>query len=504
MPLSTPLTPHHNLTLVEDVLLSIFWHLEELKGTLKSAGLVCRAWYNPAMDVLWANSINLLHLLNVLSQINKETIHLQHFVQPLTLHSWSRFHSLAHRVRDATLSDYLLKSALVSELSRTNPKRGPLLPNVRRLVLCEERNQHSLIWMGPAVENLCLLLETRGDRGPSSEVHGPPVISDFFTHVGALCPNLTDLTLKGQGISADSIAITPQTIGQLHRLKNVDFSNHDEHDVSAIVLRMAELPALESLSLVRLVSFPSKWPQSTTTPFPKLKKLLIKRPSHAGTRAFLHNLASTGSHLTELELGEDFNGDIASLKEMMVSAGEHTGLESLVMYSKQDRMPLFIDTLEPILQCRSLSTLKLDLEWPVGLKDDDMETLASSFPKMEHLALATCHNDPLPSLTLRTLSIAVTQCPCLETLSIVVDACKPVPQVQHVHAPHNRLRELNIGCSPVERYSDVAYFMAGLSDAEDFCILSHGRWEWHWDKVTDALPAMRKKRAADRARGLRS
>ncbi|KAG8992896.1 hypothetical protein FRB94_011206, partial [Tulasnella sp. JGI-2019a] len=54
---------------VYDILYSIFLSLDEFKGTLRSAGLVCRAWYEPAMDVLWAKNISLHNLLAVLSPL---------------------------------------------------------------------------------------------------------------------------------------------------------------------------------------------------------------------------------------------------------------------------------------------------------------------------------------------------------------------------------------------------------------------------------------------------
>ncbi|KAG8862124.1 hypothetical protein FRB96_002154 [Tulasnella sp. 330] len=318
--------------------------------------------------------------------------------------------------------------------------------------------------------------------------------------MGALCPNLKHLWLEGQGIGEDAIGIASQTIGQLCRLETVMLSSQDPNDVTEILLKMAELPALESVSLESLRSFPSQWPPSSLIPFPKLKKLLVRRPWDSGIEAFLHHLAIIRSHLTELELGEGYGSSTPDLKRTMTLAGEHQGLESLVVYSKRDIAPLIIDMLQPILQCRSLTILKLRHGGAVRMKDGDVEILASCLYKLEHLTLVSCWDEVLPSFTLRALSILVALCPYLETLTLAVDARQPLPREQLVHgAPHQRLRELSVGRSPVsEELDDIAYFMSGLSDVEGFRILSRSSILGLWDKVEAALPAMRVKRVAER------
>ncbi|KAG8868977.1 hypothetical protein FRB97_001751 [Tulasnella sp. 331] len=461
------------------VLLDIFWSLEEEQfyGTLQSTGLVCRAWYNPAMDVLWSN-IGLLRLLNVLSPLEKEGRHWRRFMQPLTPYRWSRFHSLAYRVKDARMHGYSFDPVMMLELSRANPKPGPLLPNIRRLFFREERIEHSPTRMCPTVESLNLFLETNRSQGRGGAGRGgadnAQTISNFFTQMGVLCPNLTDLRLGGQGIGADSRAVAAQTIGQLHHLKTVHLSSYDDDDVTVILLKMAELPALKSLSLADLEHFPSR----------------------SGAAAFLHILASTGSHLTELKLGEEYGSGTPDLMRIVSMAGEHKGLKTLMMYSRHDKTPLIINTLQPIFECHSLTTLKLKHGADVSMTNDDFETLASSLTKLKNLALTSCWDEHSPSLTLRALSIAVALLPCLERLTLAIDAREPVPPEQQVHvAPHQRFQELRVGSSPVSRkVDDVVGFISGLSDVEGFQIESHGESASLWDMVNGALPEMRTKR----------
>ncbi|KAG8876131.1 hypothetical protein FRB97_004432 [Tulasnella sp. 331] len=408
MSLSTPsYSLHQPITLDYDVLLDIFWNLreEDFYPNLRSVGLVCQAWHDPAMDVLWA-STNLVLLLKVLSPLDNKGRYGQRFVQPLTQYSWSRFHCLAHRVKHAFMDSHPFDPATIVELF--------------------QHIQHSLIWMGPTVESLDLFLEAKsfGERGV---VHDSRMTSDFFTQMGRLCPNLRELRLGSERIGVDLITIASKTIGQLWCLESVNLSSYDNNDISTILLNMAELPTLESLHLDSLIDFPSQWPQPTATPFPKLKGLCIKRPSISGTALFLQNLATTGSHLTELELGEEYGNGIQNPKEMMILAGGQEQLRSLVMYNSQDRGPLFINTIEPILRCRPLTNLKLDLGGRMGLTDNDIETLASNLTKLEHLALPSGVPKSSPSPTLRALSIAVALCPCFKTLTLTIDVRQPVP-----------------------------------------------------------------------------
>ncbi|KAG8990387.1 hypothetical protein FRB94_013430 [Tulasnella sp. JGI-2019a] len=66
-PMMTPMPHRYPTPLVYDILFRVFFYLDEFKGTLRSAGLVCQAWYEPAMDVLWAENISLHNLLAILS-----------------------------------------------------------------------------------------------------------------------------------------------------------------------------------------------------------------------------------------------------------------------------------------------------------------------------------------------------------------------------------------------------------------------------------------------------
>ncbi|KAG8878611.1 hypothetical protein FRB97_002349 [Tulasnella sp. 331] len=291
--------------------------------------------------------------------------------------------------------------------------------------------------------------------------------------MGALCPNLTDLTFE-----------------------TIYLSSHDDDDITPILLKVAELPALRNLCLDHLVEFTSQWPQSTIMPFPKLKEVFIRQAEGSGSTTFLSNLASTRLYLTKLTLGEGYYCEVSDLKETMTVAREHKGMETLMIYSRGE---IVIDVLEPILQHHSLMILGLQHEGSVMLTDDDIEMVASSLVKLEYLALGGSWTEPPPLLTLQTISIAVALLPCLKTLSIAVDPRKPVSREQHIHvAPHHRLQVLHLLSSPApHEVNDVTYFIAGLSDVEDFRLLS---FRTKWDGVNAALPAMRVKRAADRDR----
>ncbi|KAG9012272.1 hypothetical protein FRB94_006302 [Tulasnella sp. JGI-2019a] len=392
--------------LVYDILLSIFFHLDESKGTLRSAGLVCQAWYDPAMDVLWAEHIPLHDLLGVLSPLEKRGEHSRKkafFMQPLTPQRWSRFRSLAHRVRYAALLDPPLDSTLISELSSSRPGSSPLLPGIRGLCLRVENIQHAFIWMNSSIDNLDFSLTINDSRLVDEEAE----LSEFFDGLGRLCPDLRNLRLEGQWTVA---AMEP--IGGLRGLRAVELSGGG---VTTILLELAKLPAVEILILSQVPDFPLQWPQLNATPFPKLKTLHIDWPTWPGATTFLHALAEGGSHLKTLELGDCTHVDLEDIGMMTRAAGEHRHLERLVIYCDADTTALHLSTLSRILQCDSLIHLILTVGGDITMVDEDFAVLVRSLPRIAHFLLENYRGRT--GLTLRALSIAVASWPYLETLS---------------------------------------------------------------------------------------
>ncbi|KAG9000737.1 hypothetical protein FRB93_012563 [Tulasnella sp. JGI-2019a] len=479
-------TPHRYPTLlVYDILFRVFFYLGEFKGTLRSAGLVCQAWYEPAMDVLWAENIFLHHLLAILSPMEIKGDgwrNIAFFTRPPTPQSWSRFRFLAQKVKQATLQSPALDPTLVSELLSKSAHSGPLLPSVRRLVLHTENIRHALMWMHSAVDSLEFFQVTEGRDGIEWDME----MSEFVAEMARLCPNLKTLEIGGKGAVAETVSI-----GGLRNLRTVDLG---EGDVTAVFLELAKLPAVERLIIHTLPNLPLQWPQSGVTPFPKLEVLNIYYPSNSETATFLHTLAEGESHLRELGLGDD--GDLDDLGTIIRAAGKHRYLERIEIYAYDDTTALSLDTLTPILSCGFLIDLKLYFNGDVSMVDEDLATLGHGLPKLVHFVLEG--HTSSSTLTLRALSIAVTVWPSLETLSLKVDTSGPLPSENHT--PHMHLRMLHLSYSHEPKVPmEMASFIAGLSDADGFQLICHARGPWR--QVVELLPEMRKERLEVKSKG---
>ncbi|KAG9000736.1 hypothetical protein FRB93_012562 [Tulasnella sp. JGI-2019a] len=467
---------------VYDILYSIFLSLDEFKGTLRSTGLVCRAWYEPAMDVLWAKNISLHNLLAVLSPLEMGENCMRDeicFSQPLTPQSWSRFHSLSRRVRHAIQPDPPFDPTLVSELSSSNPNpNSPLLPSVQRLVLRAENKHNALMWLNSTVNSLDFLLVS----GSKSDINRGVEMSGFGADMARLCPNLTDLRLAGRRIAIGTLPIGG--LGFLHTV-TLDIS-----DVTAILLELAKLPAVKTLILHRVPKFPSQWPQLTIIPFPKLETLHIRQPSHPGTTTFLRNLVKGGSRLRELKLGCPYGDPEITPR----AAGEHRYLEHLEFWGNQISLSTFVH----IFPCGSLTDLRI-YGSDLAMVDEDLAVLGRNLPKINHFHLG--NEMGRTWFTFRALSIAVMSWPSLENLTLNIDVTGALPPEDHT--PHRRLHTLClIYPFALTKPMEVASFIAGLSDANEFQLQCRCLDGWGgWGEVKASLSELRKERLRAKIKG---
>ncbi|KAG8990389.1 hypothetical protein FRB94_013432 [Tulasnella sp. JGI-2019a] len=501
---------HHPALLVYDILLGIFSHLGgfEFKGTLRSAGLVCRAWYDPAMDVLWAKHVFLSRLLALLSPLEippgcdtatvscepasplamplnvgrphvgileSDSPSCEPFRRPIP-QGWSRFRSYACRIKSAALDNNLFDLTFVSS---TNPDPSrPLLPNVRQLILEPQDIRQALMWMHSTVERL-------------NFIQRPGVnMSDFIVGTTRLCPNLTDLNLSWR---ASIMAMEP--IDGLRRLRTVSLHGCD---MTVVLLELAKLPSVESLDLSWLPDLPSRWPQSLIKPFPRLETLHIDAVN-GSIATFIHILAEGGSYLKELNIGR--NEHMEDLQTSISAIRVHRYLERLIIDSCQGSTTLSLPTLRNIFPCGSLTTLSLHVDGDILMVDEDFIVLGISLPRIVDFSLQTLNSRT--KFTLQALSIAVESWPSLKTLRLQIDLDGAVPPEKYT-APHRQLHTLHLPyCIISTKPVQVAWFIAGLSDLDGFQLLCGERK--FWPLVKELLPELRRARreARTRAHGTR-
>ncbi|KAG8992895.1 hypothetical protein FRB94_011205 [Tulasnella sp. JGI-2019a] len=508
--LPTPNALHHPALLVYDILLDIFFHLDQFglyrsgcKGSLLSAGLVCRAWYDPAMDVLWAERVFLSRLLALLSSLEippgcdtatascepasplamplnvgrphagileSDGSSCEPFRRPIP-QCWSRFRSYAYRVKSAVLDDRLFDPTFVSS---TNPDPSqPLLPNVRQLILEPQDIRQALVWMHSMVERLNFT-QRQGVN-----------MSDFVVGTARLCPNLTELNLSW---GTNVMAMEP--INGLRRLRIVSLHGCD---MTAVLLELAKLPSVESLSLSLLPDLPSRWPWSLIEPFPKLKKLRMSAVN-GSMATFIRILATGGSYLKELNIGR--NVHMEDLQTSICAIGVHRYLERLIIHSCQGSTTLSLPILRNIFPCDSLTTLSLHVDGDILMVDEDFIVLGIGLPRIVDFSLQTLKSRT--KFTLQALSIAVKSWPSLKTLRLQINLDGAVPPEKHT-APHRQLHTLHLPyCIISTKPVQVAWFIAGLSDLDGFQLLCDECK--FWPLVKELLPELRRARREARTR----
>ncbi|KAG9021129.1 hypothetical protein FRB95_002796, partial [Tulasnella sp. JGI-2019a] len=419
--------------LAYDILLSIFFQGVS-KGTLRSAGLVCQAWYEPAMDVLWAKHIYLKDLLAVLSPLETGIVDgktIVSFTRLPTPKSWSIFRSHACRVKLGLLFDPLPDLTL----------------NIH----------HALMWIHSTVKSLTVTLPPNGVTIGNPHVK----MSEFVAEMVNLCPDLVDLRLW---VAED----TAKPIGGLRSLRTVDLIGRD---ITAILFELANLPAVEKLIIHFPSSLPSQWPQWIITPFPELQTLHLGA-SYPGASTFLHTLAMGGSRLKELKITENSRqGDPGMVTR---AAGEHRYLERLRIHSYGNTR-ISLRPLEHTFPCSSLTSLTLYVKGDILMVDEELVILGIGLPGIIHIRL---QSQGSTRLTLRALSIAIMSWPYLETLSLKINGSGTVPPEKHT-APHRHLQILQLTDSggPTE-IMKAAWFIAGLSDVDGFQLESYENRIW--------------------------
>lgn len=186
--------------------------------------------------------------------------------------------------------------------------------------------------------------------------------------------------------------------------------------------------------------------------------------------------------------------------------------------------PLSWDDIRPLLLCKHLRVFELTWTSPLGLLQDDVEELASSWPSLRILQL-NCLPNPViplapPTLTLGALIPFSTHCPELEELGLDIDtdtaaleftagdAAAPPPP------PFRKLSRLCFGLSPIAEAGPVALFLSRICPLG--CEIAPGPrvpdgfnvvfYEWTirlldlWTEVGRVLPLLVRLRMEERAR----
>ncbi|KAJ7666770.1 hypothetical protein DFH06DRAFT_1184723 [Mycena polygramma] len=503
----------------------------------------CKAFHDPAANVLWRRQETLNHLLKCLpphlweetladnSNARRSCGELRLIRVPLP-EEWERCLIYARRIRNLSLTQ------------RWNPGFPPL---VVLQVLGESFRE----------EYLCPNLQS---------LHWEPESPSLFPYIRLfLCPQTIHLFLAVHPV-ASNVSLLPNVgirYPELKLLKLVDHSPLLSRISPTIVLQLAKiefllvetldregfdhlsrLPALRNLVLrmpmegdLGTSSFPLR--DQTMTPFAALRKVELEFTTIKFATEFVDLLSDC--HLREFNIGTDVlatNIATGRLYTALASHIAHTTLDSLTIAEIDDGgfsptpTPLAAAIADYVVNGRLLAPLfcfqnitYVQLKAPVGFDLDDATAwdMARAWPRIKFLQLdASTELHHPTSMTLHGIRAFAKYCEDLVSLKITVNATTvpPFDRSPETRLSQQNLRTFDVSGSPISDQYNVARFLSALFPClVEITTLYESRAHWqdpaddadddeealeervhnaHWKQVQALLPVMTALREEER------
>ncbi|KAG8999197.1 hypothetical protein FRB94_006386 [Tulasnella sp. JGI-2019a] len=476
---------------IEEILLSILSNLghDADHKALAVTSLTCKRWNEISLEFLWKD-IRLEDILSVLSPTRLKGGKLR-FERPPTTHDWSRFDTLARRVRSLRLETRLDNNILV-ELSLT--KQPVLFPGLQALAgMYTMRPDHLLPLLSPTMRSLTFGLY----GGMEREELGKAL--QFMNTVHLVSPQLVELHLSAIEISAETANSITELLRSLPRLRTLGLGLES---IGYILPTLTGLSDLENFIVYDVMPgcFQHFIPTITMT-LHNLKSLGLFCKKSAGIPKFILGLVPYAK-LTSIQLGRGgLEGDL-EIDGLFEAITEHQLLERLIIYTCQE-ISLSLSNTGMLQSCISLTHLTLSFWGSVMLTDDDVERLVASLPKLIEFTLMgrsdiSRSGETGAKPTLRALLIITMSCPSIQHIGLHVDLSGPIPK--NAYKLHPNLRSFNFGSSILspENIHPMALFLSQMSHRPDKLEIRSGDCGWHggwlkvWEEVLEQVRILHK------------
>ncbi|KAH7929967.1 hypothetical protein BV22DRAFT_1116525 [Leucogyrophana mollusca] len=451
-------------------------------GTLASLARTCKAFKDPALDVLYAELSSLYPLVKCMPQdLWEDEADCLSFVRPMKTSDWDVFRRYARRVRSFNHShtfDSKTVTVSVFQALSMHPTLSSLVPNLRQLSWNDTREAPTVFLrfiIGPSLVS-CTIYQTSGRA------------ITIVPALGALCPFMKRIDLPASQPSSRAKDIISDALCNWNNLESLKCGII----TGKALLHIAGLPSLKALTF-RIPTIPTTFHGSSLGEgaFPALESLTIfsynsrdpcftaffkalKTPIHissfwmtAGQYDDGDPRANPGNH--------DIKPSVDVISESLVSLTSKCCAETLgsitICHDLEDlpiqfpaNLAITFNTLRLLLPFRHLRTLNIDPSCAFSLDDAALAEMAIAWPNMEDLGLGTAYGWRAPSkITLQGLIPLLRNCPKLMYLGIVIDATVVPPRTKHEsNIQHEWLQELVLADSPITK---PAYVSAFLSDA---------------------------------------
>ncbi|EIW53996.1 uncharacterized protein TRAVEDRAFT_74308 [Trametes versicolor FP-101664 SS1] len=434
---------------------------KEGQRALARSARVCKAFAEPALDVLWRELDDLLVLLRILPPFQPYTSRYFSILEEVTPAQWLRFQSYARRVR--VLSGKAFKSAMyqVDKMVWTALERlckdQPLLPNLQILSSPDLKNEYLtlLTLLAPSLHSLVLSFpESEIDHDAVYARTRPSTRGVFLQLLIPRCQRLTELSIDSGLKNLPAKFITSFTrLDKLVQLNLVYSGAVADYPTLQSISQMTALRDLTlEISLDRSVKSAKLPPLGGA--FLDLEKLQL-----SGNIADLHRVfeACECPQLSELALSISGKTTVDTLQDGldMVCSRVSTSVTELSLFvsakisspkkrtdetSLFDRSPItwqpapLVDILRPFLAFHELDSVSVEFDhYAPRMNDEDARAFSHAWPALTlfHLRFDRSSLNVLPGnsniITIGGLGEFAQGCPQLEVLNLPVLDIRPTP-----------------------------------------------------------------------------
>ncbi|KIK36793.1 hypothetical protein CY34DRAFT_16145 [Suillus luteus UH-Slu-Lm8-n1] len=488
----------HRALLISEVLSEIFAHVNEdlgprlagKKPSLEALARTCKAFHEPAMDLLWADLDGITPLLGCVPRLHRLiypsgskplTWDWSEGVEPLSEHEAHRFLDHAARVRSLCIScseDLHLFAVL--------PIETCIFPRLLSLAFLVRRLQHKY---------LCLFLSPTLRRCVLS------VINSGLKSLATRCAALEHLSLKvpeWARQSADDRTFLSDGVRLCKRLVTLSCPPLDW----AAWKYLSDLPSLLRVS-VREPRSASRWSldPDIVNFAPFLNVTTLSFNVNTATYAITVMQHSEFPSLKEFEMVADVLpcSEAGQLCRALSQCKAEQTLEHISIASHvpkvQEPSCNSLTAITQLLCFTHLRTVRLNLHYCIHIDNHLLLQVMSNWPHISLLELVDSQMPP--EITFRGLFTALRLCPHLHTLRILMDAVNIDIDPAAEQFQHTTLQKLDLIQSDVADAEAVARIIFSILPCIDRILTQRDHWDDSlvsqkgWDEVNRCLDYLR-------------
>ncbi|KAF8869804.1 hypothetical protein BD779DRAFT_642684 [Infundibulicybe gibba] len=421
------------------------------KLVLFRAALTCKAFMEPALDVLWWSMTSLIPVLKLLRnfQVVEGTIETYAFCDNFSDQDWTRFDYYSKRVRDFHYHAAPTHQISATALIRLAQHRRIIYPHLQKVVWSTALSPSAIFLMAPTLESLDV----------QNSLDDPDIMTTLVsTILSSLPQSLTSIALRGS-VSAACRALVPK----MTSLSTVIIPDLNVSGSSELLHQLGAWGSLENLHISLWRSTTERLTFPNNIGFPTLRVLCI-----SGQLGSIRNFvaAVTSNQVVSISVSSDcidttgvgirrpkpklpqrqldFPGFLCSL----TTRWPHLSRLDFDLSNPSQNPGISLHTLLNPIQNRSLiESIFIRGFSRIPCSDQDLTDIGSTLPKAQALGIPFSpyqNNSP----TIFGLQSLAQLCPDLTSLQLSIDT-RELPTLTNKLLTHG-LKTLSVGNSPIE------------------------------------------------------